>query len=292
MNTNPHSNHIKSGADPLERARVLLEADPPPRLAELARDVGLSASHLQRRFRARFGMSPAEYAAARRLDRFKRALRNGRRVTEAVYDAGYGSGSRIYEHSDRLLGMTPARYRRGGEGVAVRYTTLATSLGRLLVAATERGICAVALGANDVTLLRELRRELPNAGYERVDDGSDDWLSAVIAHVFAELGWSEVAAPALPPLDLRASAFQWRVWQALTTIPAGETRSYGEVAAAIGAPRAARAVARACASNRLALVVPCHRVVREDGSIGGYRWGIARKQRLLAREREVAPAAS
>lgn len=283
--------------DPLEQARDLLErSEDDPRLDELARAVGLSPSHLQRRFRARYGLSPAEYRTARKLGRLKQALREGARVTDAVYAAGFGSGSRVYEHTDRLLGMTPARYRAGGADVAVRYTTLATPLGRLLVAATARGVCAVALGADDEALLGELQRELPRARIERVDEGGDDWLAAVIAHVFAQLGWSDAAAAALPPFDLRASAFQWRVWQALTRIPAGETRSYTQIATQIGAPRAARAVARACASNRLALVVPCHRVVREDGTLGGYRWGIARKRELLARERvlaqgDTAPAA-
>ncbi len=279
--------------DPLDRARELLDAsEDAPGLQALAQSVGLSSSHLQRRFRARFGMSPAEYSAAKKLGRFKRALRDGSDVTTAVYEAGFGSGSRVYEHTDRLLGMTPARYRAGGSDVAVRYTTLDTPLGRLLVAATERGVCAVALGASDAALLRELRDELPKAHLERVDEGSDDWLAAVIAHVFTQLGWSEETNAALPPFDLRASAFQWRVWQALTRIPAGETRSYSQIAQDIGAPRAARAVARACASNRLAVVVPCHRVIREDRSLGGYRWGMARKRGLLASEQRVnTPAA-
>jgi len=281
---------LDARTDTLEQARSLLDhAEDGLRLDELAQAVGLSPSHLQRRFRARFGMSPAEYQSAHKLGRFKQALREGSDVTTAVYDAGFGSGSRVYEHTDRLLGMTPARYRAGGADVAVRYTTLKTPLGRMLVAATERGVCAVALGANDADLLRELKSELPKAQFDRVDEGKDEWLAALIAHVFAQLGWGEAPDAALPPFDIRASAFQWRVWQALTRIPAGETRSYSAIADDIGAPRAARAVARACASNRLALVVPCHRVVREDGTLGGYRWGIARKRHLLAREAEVAP---
>ncbi len=279
--------------DPLERARRLLEAsDETPRLDRLAARVGLSPGHLQRRFRARFGVSPAEYAAARRLGRFKEALRDADSVTEAVYAAGFGSGSRVYEHADRLLGMTPASYRRGGAGVAVRYTTLDTPLGVLLVAATERGICAVSIGPEAEALVARLHHELPEARIERVDAGRDEWLTAVVARVHAGLGWSRDSAPATPPLDVRASAFQWRVWQALTRIPAGQTRSYAEIARAIGAPRAARAVARACASNRLALIVPCHRVIREDGSPGGYRWGPALKQELLARERAVVQSDS
>lgn len=271
--------------DALERARGLLEqAADTPNLPRLAAAVGLSASHLQRAFRRRYGVSPAEYARARRFGELKSALKRGARVTDAVYDAGFGSGSRVYEHAGRLLGMTPARYRRGGEGEAVRYTTLATPLGHLLVAATARGICAVTLGAGDRALVAALRTEFPRAQLERVDAGRDEWLAAVIAHVAHDLGWSDAAAPALPPLDVVATAFQWRVWEALTRIPAGETRSYAEVAAAIGAPRAARAVGRACGANRLALIVPCHRVVREDGSLGGWRWGVARKRRLLRTE--------
>lgn len=279
-----------SAADPVARAQELIAAsEDAPKLDELARAVGLSAGHLQRRFRARYGLSPAEYATSRRIDRFKRALRDGDSVTEAIYNAGFGSGSRVYEKSDPLLGMTPASYRRGGAGMAVRYTTLATPLGELLVAATERGICAILIGRDETELKRELAKEYPAAQIERVDAGRDEWLAKIIAKVHADLGWSEASDAPLPPFDLRATAFQWRVWQALTRIPAGETRSYSEIAEAIGQPRAARAVARACATNRLAIVVPCHRVVREDGSLGGYRWGMARKRRLLAREAEVAP---
>lgn len=276
--------------DPVAHAHALLRgAEDAPSLQALAEQVGLSPSHLQRRFRARYGMSPAEFAASRRLGRLKRALRDTGSVTDAVYAAGFGSGSRVYEKSDTLLGMTPAAYRRGGAGTTLRHTTLTTPLGELLVAATERGVCAILLGSDETALLAELQREFPAAGHERVDAGRDEWLSRVVAEVHSGLGWGDTDGAALPPFDLRATAFQWRVWQALTRIPRGETRSYSEIAEAIGAPRAARAVARACASNRLAILVPCHRVVREDGSLGGYRWGLARKRRLLAREAEVAP---
>lgn len=279
-----------STSDPVARAHELIaSAEETPGLQALAEAVGLSPGHLQRRFRARYGMSPAEFAASRRLGRLKAALRESASVTDAVYAAGFGSGSRVYEKSDTLLGMTPADYRRGGAGTTLRYTTLATPLGELLVAATERGICAILLGKDETELLAELRREFPAAQSERVDAGRDEWLGRVIAEVHASLGWSAASSAPLPPFDLRATAFQWRVWQALTRIPAGQTRSYSEVAQSLGSPRAARAVARACASNRLAIMVPCHRVVREDGSLGGYRWGLARKRRLLARESEVAP---
>ena len=278
--------------DTLERVRAHIErADAAPTLDALARLVQLSASHLQRAFRRRYGVSPAEYHRARRFGQFKAALRDGAAVSEAVYAAGFGSGSRVYEHSDRLLGMTPASYRAGGAGASLRYTTTATPLGQLLVAATTRGICAVTLGKDDAELATRLAAEFPHAARERVDAGREEWLDAVLARIASELGWSNSAAPALPPLDVAATAFQWRVWHALTKIPAGETCSYGELAAAIGSPKAARAVGNACGNNRLALLVPCHRVVREDGTPGGWRWGVPRKRALLALEhRRAAPA--
>lgn len=279
-------------SDPLDHARRLIEGarGEKTNLNALARSVGLSPAHLQRRFRARFGLSPAEYARRLKLDAFKSALRRGSAVTEAVYDAGFGSGSRVYEKSDALLGMTPSAYRRGGADVELRYTTLDTTLGRLLVAATARGICAVAVGSSDERLLADLRGEFPHAKFERVDAGRDEWLRVVVERVLADLAGKAPGAAPLPPLDLRATAFQWRVWQALTRIPRGETRSYAQIAEALDAPRAARAVARACAGNRLAFVVPCHRVVRADGQPSGWRWGLPRKRRLLELEAEMAPS--
>jgi len=280
---------LKTSSDALERAREILDrSDEVPNLGELASQVGLSPSHLQRAFRRAYGVSPAEYARSKRFGEFKRALREGASITDAIYDAGFGSGSRVYEHSDRLLGMPPARYREGAAGVAIRYTTLACPLGRVLVAATARGLCAVNIGDDDDALLQKLRDEFPRAQITRVDAGRDEWLSVVVERVAAQFGKSENAAQSgLPPLDIAATAFQWRVWDALTRIPAGETRSYGEIARMIGAPNAARAVGRACGSNKLALIVPCHRVVREDGTPGGWRWGAARKQQLLERERKA-----
>lgn len=284
MNANPAiAMHRR---DPLDRARELLDRSPePPTLRELSTEVGLSAAYLQRSFRRRFGVSPAEYVRARRFAEFKSALREGASVTDAVYAAGFGSTSRVYEQTDRLLGMPPAHYRKGGEGIAIRYTTTRSPLGRVLVAATTRGICAVALGDDDATLLAGLRGEFPNARLTRVDAGRDEWLSVVLDRVAARLtGKVDADATTLPPIDVAATAFQWRVWQALTRIPAGETRSYADIARAIGEPGAARAVGHACGANKLALIVPCHRVVRADGSPGGWRWGVARKQTLLERE--------
>lgn len=269
----------------LEHVRERIEqSERLPTLAALSAIAGLSPGHLQRVFRRRYGVSPAEYHRARRFEQLRSALRGGTAVTDAVYEAGFGSGSRVYERSDRLLGMTPASYRAGGAGANIRYTTTGTPLGRLLVAATARGICAVSLAGDDAALERRLAGEFPLAARERVDAGREEWLDAVIARLTRELGWGDGPLPDLPPLDVIATAFQWRVWQALTTIPAGHTRSYGELAAALGMPKAARAIGRACGSNRLALIVPCHRIVREDGSPGGWRWGVDRKVRLLERE--------
>jgi AraC family transcriptional regulator, regulatory protein of adaptative response / methylated-DNA-[protein]-cysteine methyltransferase len=270
---------------PLEHVRALIErATEAPSLTALASAAQLSPTHLQRAFRRRYGMSPAEYHRARRFGQFKSALRKGSAVADAVYDAGFGSGSRVYEHTNRLLGMTPASYRAGGAGADIHYTTTRTPLGQLLVAATAKGICAVTLGSSDEELEQRLADEFPQATRERVDNGREEWLDAVIARIANELGWSDRKAPDMPPLDVAATAFQWRVWDALTRIPAGTTKSYGELAAELGKPGAARAIGQACGSNRLALLVPCHRIVREDGSPGGWRWGVERKCALLAQE--------
>jgi AraC family transcriptional regulator, regulatory protein of adaptative response / methylated-DNA-[protein]-cysteine methyltransferase len=278
-------NSLNTLEAPLERVRALIErADEAPSLATLADAAKLSPTRLQRAFRRRYGMSPSEYHRARRFGQLKNALRKGAAVADAVYDAGFGSGSRVYEHSNRLLGMTPASYRAGGAGASIRYTTTSTPLGQLLVAATTKGICAVTLGANDTELEQRLASEFPHAERERVDNGREEWLDAVIARIASDLGWSDREAPEIPPLDIAATAFQWRVWDALTRIPSGTTKSYGELAAEIGKPGAARAIGQACGNNRLALIVPCHRIVREDGSLGGWRWGVERKRALLAQE--------
>jgi len=269
-----------ASTDKLERARELLDGGEPG-LAELAAAVGLSASHLQRRFAARYGLSPAEYLAQRKLGTLKRGLRAGNDVSTALYDAGYGSPSRVYEQGASRLGMTPARYRAGGAGVEIRWTLVETALGRALVAATERGICAVELGDDAVLLEQRLHDEFPQARLQRVDSGRDEFLAprlrAVAARLSGERG--EVA------VDLLGTAFQKRVWDALMKIPQGQTRSYAEVAAQLGAPTAVRAVASACARNHVAVLVPCHRVIRGDGSLGGYRWGLPLKRQLLERER-------
>jgi AraC family transcriptional regulator of adaptative response/methylated-DNA-[protein]-cysteine methyltransferase len=246
-------------------------------LAELARGAGVSPDHLQRTFKAALGMSPRQYAEAIRFGSLKQHLRGGKTVSEATYEAGFGSGSRVYEKAGRALGMTPAAYGRGGLGMSLAFATAATSLGRLLVAATARGICAVYLGDDDDALAADLGREYPKA--KRVARGPllQRWLDGVVAVV-------EGRRSADLPLDVAGTAFQWKVWQALRAIPRGQTRSYAEIAEAVGAPRSARAVARACATNRISVIVPCHRVVGADGSLSGYRWGVEKKKMLLDRE--------
>ncbi len=271
-------------AQAVERARAFLDAHPdePVTLAALANEVGLSPWHLQRTFKRLTGLSPKEYAGARRLERLKEQLKKGDDVTTATYEVGYGSGSRVYEQSNARLGMTPGTYRRGGQGESIRYRITPSPLGLLLVGATGRGLCAVQFGDSAAELEAGLRREYPSAEIEaETEEGGD--LALWTATLVRQL---EGDSPRLAlPLDVRATAFQWRVWKALQEIPRGETRSYGEVAAALGRPGAARAVARACASNRVALAIPCHRVVRGDGEAGGYRWGEERKRELLEREK-------
>jgi len=268
----------------VQRACTYIEShlDESVTLAALGREVGVSPSHLQRTFKKIVGVSPKEFASAHRIELLKLQLKKGNTVTDAVYEVGYGSGSRVYETADSHLGMTPATYRRGGPGMCIRFTVATSPLGRLLVGATERGVCAVTLGDDDAALVAELRREYPNATLERTEAELDQWITAIVRRLSGE------SAGVALPLDLRATAFQLQVWKALQEIPYGSTRSYSEIAAAIGKPTAVRAVARACARNPVALVVPCHRVVREDGKLGGYRWGIERKRRLIQQERDLA----
>ena len=275
----------RSSAPPaIERARRYLDAhqDRLVPLDELASYVGLSASHLQRMFKREVGASPKEYQAESRMRRFKSRLRAGDTVSRATYEAGFNSSRGVYERASSSLGMTPAAYRRGGAGVRIAYAIAEAPVGRVLVATSDRGVCAVELGATDADVERALRTDFPNATIARDDASHETWVRAVVSRVRDPKRTSTHAIP----LDVAGTDFQRRVWEALRAIPAGARRSYAEIAAAIGSPKSSRAVAQACASNRLAVVIPCHRVVRGDGEISGYKWGVARKRLLLEREAE------
>jgi AraC family transcriptional regulator of adaptative response/methylated-DNA-[protein]-cysteine methyltransferase len=251
-------------------------------LDALGAELGLSPHHLQRTFKSVTGITPRQYGAAHRLKQFKSRIKEGEDVTTAMYDAGFGSSSRLYEKASERLGMTPATYRRRGKGMNINYTTVESHLGRLLVAATERGVCSVQFGERDEELEAALHAEYQSASIRR--DATH--LSGLIEELLRHLDGSQ---PDLAlPLDLQATAFQLRVWDELRRIPYGTTVSYGQVAAAIGQPTATRAVASACARNPVALVTPCHRVIRESGEPGGYRWGLKRKEKLLELEKEQA----
>jgi AraC family transcriptional regulator of adaptative response/methylated-DNA-[protein]-cysteine methyltransferase len=273
---------VPAGLDQIRRACAFIQAhaEEPLTLADLARQVATSPFHLQRTFSKLVGISPRAYQDAVRAGRFRHGLREGTPVSSAVYDAGYGSISRVYERRPTGRGMTPAVYRRGGKGMAMTYAIVDSPVGRLLVAGTEKGICSVKLGDRDGHLEEDLRREYPEASIGRDQSAFSTWVRTLVAHL-------EGRRPDVSlPLDVQATAFQWRVWQYLQSIPYGETRTYTDVARAIGKPAAVRAVARACATNPVCLVVPCHRVVGKGGTLTGYRWGVSRKKQLLDRERE------
>lgn len=303
-----------------------LQDHAPVSLAALAKIAGMSPQHVQRVFRRVVGITPRQFADTLRLRRLKKHLRKGDDVTTSLYEAGYGSSSRLYERSDAQLGMTPATYRRGGVGMTIAYTVVSSPLGRLLVAATERGVSAVYLGEADEPLEAALREEYPRAQIHRDANGLGKWVNAILRHLEGApqntdphgdvdsrsdvdlhggvdsprddrrfLSDSEVRdtnaqlashVPLDLPLDVQATAFQKRVWDALRTIPYGSTKTYSQIAKSLGQPKATRAVARACATNPVSIVVPCHRVVRQDGNLAGYRWGISRKQMLLDNERQ------
>lgn len=278
----PGSQKAFPGADDaIRHATQYLEehADERVPLAALARASGLSPFHLQRRFKQALGVSPREYQAARRAQRFRKELRAGRDVAAATYEAGYGSPSRLYEAAPTGPGMSPATYRRGGVGTLVGFATVKVPLGWLLVAVTAKGLCAVKLGDSVAALEAELRREFPKADVQAGALVKREWIDTIVS------GLSGSPREVELPLDVRGTAFQWRVWRALQRINPGQTRSYSEVARAIGQPDAARAVARACATNPVCLIIPCHRVVAKDGGLGGYRWGASRKARLLKNEK-------
>jgi AraC family transcriptional regulator, regulatory protein of adaptative response / methylated-DNA-[protein]-cysteine methyltransferase len=254
------------------------QAEEAPRLADLAASAGLSPYHFHRVFKAITGVTPKAYGAQTRARRAADNLRTGATITEAIYDSGYNSSSRFYESAAARLGMTPGAVKRGGAGAAIRFAVGQASLGAVLVAATDKGLCAILLGDDPEKLVRELQDRFPRAEFE----GGDPAFERTVAEV---VGLVEAPGQRLDlPLDIRGTAFQQRVWAALRAIPAGRTATYREIARAIGKPKAARAVAQACAKNPLAVAIPCHRVVRADGDVSGYRWGVERKRELIARE--------
>lgn len=258
--------------------RLIAEADETPDVAALAQALSVSVTHFHRVFRKATGLTPHAYAAGVRAERARQALHAGQSVTEAAFEAGFRSASRFHAQSQAMLGMPARRFRAGGAGEQIRFALAECALGALLVAASSQGVCAIALGDTPEELLRELQENFGRAELVGDDRGFGDWIARIVAFVEAPAQGLEL------PLDLRGTAFQLRVWACLRAIPPGQTLTYSDVAQRIGAPAAVRAVASACAANRLALAVPCHRVVRLDGSLSGYRWGLARKHELLVRE--------
>jgi len=273
-----------SGGDPaiglVREACRALDAPDAPALSTLAQRLGQRPHGLLRAFKRVLGITPQQYRDARRVTRLKHELKRRPHVSPAVYEAGYGSSSRVYERAHAQLGMTPATYARGGAGAEIAFAVVPCSLGQLLVAATPRGVCRVSLGDSAASLETDLATEFPAARIRKDRSTLEDSVTAILAYL-------DGSEPSLAlPLDIRATAFQRRVWQELQRIPYGETRSYADVARRIGSPTASRAVARACATNPAALIIPCHRVVKESGDLGGYRWGEDRKRALLERERD------
>ena len=276
-------NEISGSVALVQRAADLLaeSSEESLSLRDLARTLCTTPSTLRRAFLQVTGLKPRELAEALRLKRFKALLHAGRNITDALYETGYGSSSRVYERSNAQLGMTPATYRKGGQGMRLGYTIAKSPLGKVLVAATERGVSAVYLGDDEGKLIAELREEYPRAEVAAASNGFERWVKEVLQRIEGRPPHFEL------PLDLQATAFQRRVWKELQRIPCGRTRTYAQVARALGRPKAVRAVARACATNPVSIVVPCHRVVRQDGALAGYRWGLSRKEQLLASERSA-----
>ncbi|WP_343547688.1 bifunctional DNA-binding transcriptional regulator/O6-methylguanine-DNA methyltransferase Ada [Ralstonia sp.] len=265
-----------------QACRRIEAADTPPTLEALAQDAGLSPYHFHRLFKSVTGLTPKAYADAHRARKLRAQLERGSTVTEAIYDAGFNASSRFYEASDNVLGMTASRYRAGGVQTTIRFAVGECSLGSILVAQSDRGICAILMGDDPDALARDLQDTFPKAELIGGDAGFEDLVAKVVGFVEAPSIGLDL------PLDVRGTAFQERVWQALREVPPGSTTSYTEIAARIGAPQAVRAVAQACAANHIAVAIPCHRVIRRDGNTSGYRWGVERKLALLERESQSA----
>jgi AraC family transcriptional regulator of adaptative response/methylated-DNA-[protein]-cysteine methyltransferase len=278
----PRSERPDEITEAVVRACDLIEEAVEMTLADLADEVGVSRTHLQKVFKEIIGVSPRKFADAVRLEKFKHGVREGSGVVDAMYDAGYGSSSRLYENITGKMGMTPAVYKKGGKGMKIEYTIADCELGKLLVARTPKGICAVNFGDRVKDLEKGLKEEFPEAGIRRDDGGLNKFLNAILENIRGS------RKTLVLPLDLQATAFQLRVWEALREIPYGETVSYAEIARRLGNEKAVRAVAGACAANRVALVIPCHRVVKSNGDISGYKWGVERKKKLLAKEKAKA----
>lgn len=275
----PRSERPDEITEAVIRACDLIEEAVEMTLADLAEEVGVSRTHLQKVFKEIIGVSPSKFAEAVRLEKFKEGVRKGSDVVDAMYEAGFGSSSRLYENVSKKMGMTPAIYKKGGKGMKIEYTIADCELGKLLVARTSKGICAVNFGDRVKDLEKGLKEEFPLAEIKRNEVGLKQFLKAILDNIRGS------RKTLVLPLDLQATAFQLKVWEALREIPYGETVSYAEIAKRLGNEKAVRAVAGACAANRVALVIPCHRVVKSNGETSGYRWGRERKERLLAKER-------
>jgi len=271
-------------AESIDRICRYIEANLDSRLtlSMLSAHTGISPYHLQRTFKRNVGISPRQYVEARRLVKMKRSPRNGETVTKALYKAGFSSRSRLYEKVPNRFGMSPGAFRRGGVGLRIEYTIVDCPLGRLLIGATERGICAVCMGDSDTTVKAALSEDYPSAELHRNDESMLKWVTEFMKY------FSGQHLKLNLPIDVQATAFQWRVWKEIQSIPSGKTNTYSEIGSALGAPKGARAVARACATNPVSLVIPCHRVVGEDGGLHGYRWGKKRKQALLLHEQTIS----
>jgi AraC family transcriptional regulator, regulatory protein of adaptative response / methylated-DNA-[protein]-cysteine methyltransferase len=268
----------RNSAKIAKACRILKNAGQPVALESLAKAVGMSAFHFHRTFKTVTGVTPADYAKADRSDRMRKTLTGGNSVTEAIYEAGYGSSSRFYEAADEVLGMTPSSFKEGGAGAEIHFAIGQCSLGAVLVARSRRGVCAVLIGDDPERLVRDLQDQFPNAELRGDEKGFEETVAKVIGLVESPSMGTDL------PLDIRGTAFQRRVWKALQQIPVGSTATYAEIAKKINMPKAVRAVAQACAANALAVAIPCHRVVRSDGALSGYRWGVERKRTLLDRE--------
>jgi len=281
----PRDSRPSARAQLIEKTCRYIEAnlDEKLTLQNLGRQAGLSAFHFQRTFKRILGISPRQYVEARRLEKMKRSLTNGETVTNSLYEAGFTSKSRLYEKTTPKFGVSPGILRRGGEGLRIHYTIVASRIGRILLAATERGACAVCMGASDEAVEAALKEDYYAADLHRDDEAMSKWAAALMSYFDGH------EFPRDLPLDLKATAFQWRVLRMIQSIPYGQTATYSNIAKSLGTPQAARAVARACAKNPVAIVIPCHRVIGKDGSLRGYAWGVKRKKALLSLENATQP---